>query len=149
MTSSRSKNLENLGGICLFYEMPQWRDSAIVDLQRIIELRGAKAYLKLEAVGEEGMHIARIGPSASLEEMTPGYDTAAIAPALALDATQDILECRINLFGDFVRADDRVAIAVTRERPGCGRFSGDGEFRLTVPETGDAEGRMDAKRLGR
>ena len=97
MTSSRSKNLENLGGICLFYEMPQWRDSAIVDLQRIIELRGAKAYLKLEAVGEEGMHIARIGPSASLEEMTPGYDTAAIAPALALDATQKVRDLELEI----------------------------------------------------
>ena len=97
MTSSRSKKLEHLGGVCLFYDSPQWRDSAIVDLQRIVERRGGKDYLKLEAVGAEGMHVLRVGPSASLENMTPEYDTTAIARALALDVAHQARDLELEI----------------------------------------------------
>ena len=97
MTSSRSKELEHLGGICLFFHRPQWRDGAIVDLQRVIERHGAKAYLKLEAVGLDGMHVVRIGPSASLEAISPGYDTTEIAATLSLDVAQEACDLELEI----------------------------------------------------
>ena len=97
MTSSRSKKLENLGGICLFYDMPQWRDSAIVDVQRIVERRGVKAYLKLEPVSDDGMHVVHIVPTARLEEITPDFDTTAIASALQLDVSHQARDLELEI----------------------------------------------------
>ncbi|MCC7226589.1 MAG: hypothetical protein IT507_07820 [Burkholderiaceae bacterium] len=85
MTSTRSKLLDYLGGICLFYERPQWRDAAYADLQRALVSRRVEAYLKLEAIDAHGVHIVRIGASAKLSEITPSHDTTAIAAALQLE----------------------------------------------------------------
>ena len=83
MTSTRSKLLDYLGGICLFYERPQWRDAAYADLQRALVSRRVEAYLKLEAIDAHGVHIVRIGASAKLSEITPSHDTTAIAAAVS------------------------------------------------------------------
>ncbi len=99
MTTSRSNKLDYLGGICLFYERPQWRDAAMVDLQRTLESRRVRAYLKLESIDANGVHIVRIGASAKLVELTPSHDTTALAAALQLDVVRqnDDLEREILL----------------------------------------------------
>ena len=77
--------IEPGGAIFVYIDEDDQDSAAVGQITSLLSRLGAQAYLNIERILREGRSAVRISASASLRQLTPGFDTTAISQALRLD----------------------------------------------------------------